>query len=506
MIATRRVASMQLLGSLATVGLPVLVALLVWKASADRLTTATALLVAIGVLAIVASRPGTALVALVGFLPFQQLTLALLYRFGVPAPVVRALGGTKEVVVAGAVVAAFAWIGRSRTSFGRLERILACYLGAVVAYFVLPGLLAPSGPRDLAPRLLALRSLGLFVLAYFAARYAPLGEDTRRRFDRTIFTVGVVVSTIALYEFLFSSSWNSFVVEFARVPTFKSEVLGVASTNASDVRIYGSIGSRTFVRAGSVFFGSGGLAFYLLLPLARALQRIAAGRATAFEHIAAAMMAVTILLTVTRSGVLSAIVVALCVLARRPGGTARNRRAQLALLLCAGAVLALPIAGQSALGARTAGVVNGADPSAPDHLSGLSEGLGTLRDHPLGAGLGTGPGEQGRFGVEGSTSENAYIEIGNQLGIPVMLLYIVLLVTGLRQLARRASTDDGQSRDLAAWLFAGGVGIGVGGLFLHVWNFELALTFWTGVGLALRPSAAGGQSDAVDLDVASRSS
>jgi Kef-type K+ transport system membrane component KefB len=169
------------------------------------------------------------------------------------------------------------------------------------------------------------------------------------------------------------------------------------------------------------------------------------------------------------------------VIGRRPS-TARNGRTQLALLLAIALVLGAPLVGQSVLGARTAGVVNGGDSSAPEHLSGLGEGLVTLQRHPLGAGLGTGPGEQGRFGVDGVTSENAYIEIGNQLGIAMMVLYVAVLLSAIRALGRRR--DD----ELGAWLFVGGIGLALGGLFLHVWNFELALTFWTGVGLALRPA------------------
>jgi hypothetical protein len=43
---------------------------------------------------------------------------------------------------------------------------------------------------------------------------------------------------------------------------------------------------------------------------------------------------------------------------------------------------------------------------------------------------------------------------------------------------------------LPTWLRVAGIGLAVGGLFLHIWNFENSLTFWAGVGLAL-PAAVG---------------
>ncbi len=60
-----------------------------------------------------------------------------------------------------------------------------------------------------------------------------------------------------------------------------------------------------------------------------------------------------------------------------------------------------------------------------------------------------------------------------------MVLFIALLVVLLVRL-RRAALQDGPGRHLAGALWCAGLGLAVGGLFLHVWlDFATAVPFWS---------------------------
>src|SRR5215207_2504848 len=82
---------------------PVLAALVVLLAP-DEVATATALVLGVGAIALVVRHPVPGLLAVPALLPFQQVLLALLFRLGAPAGVVRGLGFWKEGVAAGLVI------------------------------------------------------------------------------------------------------------------------------------------------------------------------------------------------------------------------------------------------------------------------------------------------------------------------------------------------------------------------------------------------------------------
>jgi O-antigen ligase len=108
----------------------------------------------------------------------------------------------------------------------------------------------------------------------------------------------------------------------------------------------------------------------------------------------------------------------------------------------------------------------------------------------LGRGLGTAPGIGERFKVQGHlTTEDAYLQVGNEIGVLSMLSFLGLLLSTIVALARRARSADPDG--LATAMCAAGVGLFVGGFFLHIWlDFATALTFWALAGLALGGSSA----------------
>jgi hypothetical protein len=137
------------------------------------------------------------------------------------------------------------------------------------------------------------------------------------------------------------------------------------------------------------------------------------------------------------------------------------------------------------LSSRTSASLSGGQ-DATQHVSSLGDGFSALIAQPLGRGLGTAPGIGNRFDTSGQlTSESAYLQVGNELGVPEMVIFVALLLLLVRRLGRVEPADD-PGAPLAGALRAAFLGLLVGGLFLHVWlDFTLTLAVWSGAGLAI---------------------
>jgi hypothetical protein len=196
------------------------------------------------------------------------------------------------------------------------------------------------------------------------------------------------------------------------------------------------------------------------------------------------LVTIALLGTLTRSAILGAVAVLL--VAFRPQRSSDGRsRARFALVLAAGLVLVMPVVAATGLSSRTSASVSGGQ-DATEHLTGLGDGFNALVAQPLGRGLGTAPGIGNRFDTSGQlTSESAYLQVGNELGLPEMVVFIALLLLLVRRLGRAEPADDPRA-PVAGALRATLLGLIVGGLFLHVWlDFTLTLAVWSGAGLAI---------------------
>jgi hypothetical protein len=208
------------------------------------------------------------------------------------------------------------------------------------------------------------------------------------------------------------------------------------------------------------------------------------------------LVGAALLLTQTRSAILGALLVA--VLAFRPAaGRGRHWRTQVALLLAALALVAIPAAAGSGLSERVASSQNSSDQSTAGHVAGFSDGVSTIGRHPFGVGLGTGAGTGQRFDVQGDViAENNYLEVGDELGVLPMLVFVALTVALLVAL-RRASREDPDALITAMW--TAGVGLAVAAWFLQTWSdFAVAWTFWglagAALGIARRPATVAARS------------
>ena len=473
-------------------GLPVLVAAVVYLLSASRLQLGIGALIAGSVVILVARAPAVGLLSLVAVLPFQEAILAYLYRSGAPSGLVRALGGWKETVVAGLVLAGIKGFRASGRRLDALDILALAYIAVATAYLAAPSLLvlgSTGAPPSLSVRLLAWRADTLFVFALLATRHAPIGMAARRKFIKVALIAGAIVAGIGCFEALDTSSWNHFAVYTLGQPRYQAGVLHTTyfPLGMYDIEIKQTIAGHVFTRVGSVFFSPLTLGFYLVLTLGLGIAAAARGR-TRLLHFALALAAGALLATITRSAILSGAIVLLLALlpeARVRTQWQRSRKVRFAIVALVGLIALAPVVVATGVSHRSSAALSGGA-DATDHVSSTTSGLRNLASHPLGLGIGTAPGVGNRFNVSGQlTAENAYLQVGDELGVPELVIFVALLFLIVRRLSRAEAGDD-EAAPLARGLRLAAVALAVGGLFLHVWlDFGLAITFWGGAGLAI---------------------
>jgi hypothetical protein len=443
---------------------------------------ASGLVLSVGIVLLAARRPAGALVALSGILPFSALLLAQLYALGLPAAIVRPLGAWKEALAVGVVMAGVRGFRASGHHLDRLDVLALAYLGFVVLYALLPQLFAPQAPVGQSTRLLAFRSSAGFVTLMVGARHAGFSSQLRARALRVAMIAATLVAAVAVYEFFFPSPWNHFVVQTVQYPRYQAEIVHSGVLDPTDVLFHGVVAGRAIVRVGSVFLNPLALGFYLVVGFAVAIERIIrqGARATAMGSLL--LIGTALLLTQTRSALVAAIIVAVIALRPTPGQYSRQR-VQLGLLLGAGLLIALPAASGTGLSERIAKTTPGEKVSAV-HIDSFWRGMRTLADHPLGRGLATSAGAGQRFTpTQAVVSENYYLQVGDELGVPAMLVFVALTIAVVRALRRAAR----RSLDAAAAAVGNAAfGLAVGALFLHTWNdHALAWTLWGLAGASL---------------------
>lgn len=129
------------------------------------------------------------------------------------------------------------------------------------------------------------------------------------------------------------------------------------------------------------------------------------------------------------------------------------------------------------------GKPNGSD---QQRLSSAERGVLEIKQQPQGHGLGTaGPASQNT--AVAIITENTYLQIGIEAGIPGLLVFIAIVVAVIVGLLRRQPLID-EAPALAAIL----IGLSLTNLFLHTWSDSAtALVFWglAGYAFALNPKA-----------------
>lgn len=474
-----------LLGLAVTVAAPLALLGVVVTGGTPAATKGVAVLIAIFGVLLAAGNPGVALCALIVYLPLQQIGLAWFLRLGTPASIIRDLGGLKDVIALGLVVASLRAVKARPRALDLADGLALAYFGLVTLYLFAPSVVhGVFFPLSFYARLTAWRGDVLFIVIFLATRHVGLSDRARQWLVRVLLTIAVVAGGCALFEFFDSTGWNRFLVSTVHLPQYQATIFHVF-LNPADVLVHGTIGGRDVIRAGSILLSPLEVGAYLTIGLSVALSRLAQERFRSRFLVVAVLAAAGVTVTVTRSAVLGVIVMMLAlaragVVNRAPG------RIRLVLLVAAGAVAVAPFAGSSLVGQRSISGISGGQDSQ-EHLTAGIKGIETLVHSPLGLGLGTGAQTSQRYHLGTLVTENAYLQVGNELGIAAMAIFVLLTLTVLWKLGRSRGPSSGPVPTAA--IFAAGCGLAVGAFFLQIWNdYSVTLTFWGLAGLALRPT------------------
>jgi hypothetical protein len=444
-------------------------------------------LLVLGALVVVAARvPQFAVLGLVIWVPLQQPILAYLYKLGMPLLVVRDLGYLKEFWTISLVVAAWRATRSQQIKADLLDWAAVLYVGIATLFLVLPFADSSAlGGVSFGGRLHAWRLDCLYVVILLTARRLTFAPVVLRRLWLGLCVVGIVLGGFSVWEITDGHGFTNFLANTLEYSKYKADVFGV--TTSRDLLTHGSIGDSTFVRAGSLFNDPLSFGFFMVIPFAVALERVAAKKGAALGTAVAVAGVVGVIFSGTRGAAIAGGVGVLLALVFGPSRIAPNRlRLVVAVLL--GAVVLLPFAGQSTLVDRLVSLTKPASETHSNqvHVDRARAGWTALLDRPLGRGLGANSQTGARYDTTTAiTTEDAYLQTGAEFGVPGLLAFVGFLGVALVSLRRRAMRLVEHS-GLAGGVWLAGCGLTLGALTLQVWTqLTVTLVFWTLAGVAL---------------------
>ena len=415
---------------------------------------------------VVARRPALALKLLIVFMPFHQAILATLYNAGLPAGIVRPMSQWKEGLILGVLVAAGRKARRERHTLDRLDLLALGYVGLGILYVVVPGVFvgdAVGATIDLTTRGLGFRSDVLYVALFLAARHLRLTPDERRSVTRAFLITATIVCALAFVEYLFQDFWSTLWLEWVHVGEYRFYVLESTDPNLGSVQVHTVVAGRDLLRAGSVLFLPFALGCYGVLAVSVFAARIGRGTAHRSEYVGLLIAGTAVLLTITRSAIFGLAVALVLTLFRRSNEmnpTVRAARVRFALVVAALLLVALPVA--ASLGVVDRFVGRDDYSSNEEHREGVERGYRMLLEHPLGRGLATGAGTGQAANVSGvAVTESQFLQIGTQLGIVGLVLWVLVVVqavVALRRAERRGPPGTDKHLVAGTWIALAGVG------------------------------------------------
>ena len=423
-------------------------------------------------------------VLLVTIAPFQVAILSFLFHAHGPASLIRAMGFGKELIVACLVSLA---LGRAPSEAARRWDALGrTFLALGLLYLVVPQLVpALFETSTTLTRVLGWRSQSLGILAALAIARLSFSTAEKRKIANVVIIGGTVMAACAIWEALSPNGWNSFIVTNFDPSAYRGAVLGTGSLPGESVINHTFLAGHDTTRAGSFTFSSITLPFYLLVCLGLAFSR-AISSSEKRMWVISLLLTAGILVSQTRSalfGLAAAFVVALL---RSRNASARTRA--LGLLLLGGFVM-VRLGFATYLVDRVQIALAGKDVSAKAHQTNSRGAIELFLHHPAGLGWGVAPGNDTRGdGTVTVTAEDAFLQLGVELGwigLGVVAAFVVTTLRALGRVARGAAVP---------WLVDGAlfavISISISGFFLHVFeDFSVSLTLWPIVGLALAHTA-----------------
>ena len=346
---------------------------------------------------------------------------------------------------------------------------------AIVAYVLITIIMAIASSASLnaviAGLLLNLRFLAMFVLAeIIVVANPPWLEKFKATLTPWLIGIGVILSVIAVLQVTVIP--KDFLSNFGydKDATIAPYLLVDQDPNA--------------LRAFATMRGPNTLAAYLLLPLALAVLVWWQNRKAWWVLGSAGLMMVALALTGSRSGWLgAAATLATLAYVTLPRATLLRwlKFGIVPLIAVAGIVLWLAVSVPAVrLAIFHSGGNNQAEAltegSSDQHWQAALTGLQAIASHPLGQGVGSA-GPASFYNESGSSvPEDYYIQIGQEVGVAGLVMFVLISVMVARRLWHR--------QDMPHALLASFIGIAVINVFLHGWADDpTAMTWWGIAGL-----------------------
>jgi len=362
----------------------------------------------------------------------------------------------------------------ARTVWGRwYNKLIAAY---VVMTLVMSVASQASGEAVVAGVLINLRFLAMFVLAQVVlASGLPWVEKFKKRLATWLVTTGTLLAVIAFLQVTVLP--KDFLAHFGYNKDTTIAPFMVIDDNPDALRAFATMrGPNTF-------------ASYLLLPLAVALLLWWHNRKQWWMAGSAVLMAAAIFATHSRSGWLGA-----AVMTATLAFVALPREALIKWLKF-GTVPAIILVGVVMWLATTVPAIRLAvfhsggndvtesltEGSSDKHWRATAEGTAAIVREPLGTGVGSaGPASFYTTNSGALIPENYFVQIGQEVGVVGLVIFIAMSVGIARELWRRRQNVWPQA------LFASFIGIQVINIFLHGWADDpTAMTWWALAGLVL---------------------
>jgi hypothetical protein len=402
-------------------------------------------------------RPIVALYAFVVGLAVHNAVFMLLFSAGAEGWQLTVAQAWKEILLAVALLRVARDAARARSlpfRPGWIDALALGYVAVVALYLVIPQSTL-GGEAGTKAELYALRHHLLPVAAFVLGRAVVPAREELRRIAYLVLGVAAVVAAAGIVEeyAVSLSAWRT----LGAADYFSEQLDFGAHTGPAGLPENWVLNSSdgVFRRLVSMLLSPLGAAYLFVVALLLSTAVQPRARRALFRG-AQVLVFAGLLFTFTRSGIfaLAGGLVVLALALRRP-----------APLAAAAAVLAIGIGFaalfpriapetaffpedipiQEAIAAEKGGLPEGTplevgltDPSSESHLSELRRGGDSLADHPQGYGLGNSGQTAQRFGAESRAGESVYLELGADLGVAGLALWVAFSLAVLVALLARA--------------------------------------------------------------------
>lgn len=381
----------------------------------------------------------------------------------------------KELLLVAVTPLAIMYVARrpgiAKLLWGRLiNKLVALF---IVLSFVMTVITQASTEAALAGLAMELRFLACFLLAQIvAAGSQPFVKRLQQRIPGWFLWITIALSILAILQV--------FVLPHNFLTHFGYGKATIAPISTVDNK-------PTVLRAFATMRGPNTLGAYLLIPLTFLLSALSNKRRW-LTGVALLLLVITLLLTSSRSAWLGAIAAIITLgLLLLP----RQKLKQWARLAMIPGIVLLLVgiwATVSIPSIRLAVLHSSAADENPALLAGSSDthwratldGLRYIAAHPLGTGVGSaGPASFYNTKSTPLISENYYVQVGEELGVLGLALFLAINFLVARQLLRTGTKQ-------TYTLLASFIGLSVVCIFLHGWADDpTAMTWWMLAGFFL---------------------